>query len=618
MRRSTRWGSWALALVAALVMAVGAASAHPDHTGGSNDDGVIDNAKDTHAHGQHGLDSGHLPASSANVALVGKIKLRQMANGRIADVAAMGNYAYLGAFWEPDCKSGGVYVVDISAPSAPREVAFVRAAPGSYVGEGVQVITMNTPSFKGDLLVHNNEICGTNPGAVGGISLVDVTKPAQPRKLVDGFGDFTNEDGSRAARAHESHSVFMWTTGPKAYAVFVDNEEGADVDIADITDPSNPRLISETNLNDLDVAQPELGLTDSWHHDVVVKKIGKDYVMLVSYWDGGYVQLNVNDPANPVYLSDTDYAATDPERAARGHTIEPEGNGHQAEFTRDNSMFLATDEDFSPFRMKASITGGPNAGHAFRAIQGDSVPQIDDTTTLVGATAYVGQACTTTSVPSAASTGATIAVVERGGCTFTTKAGAVSAAGYQGGIVFNSQAGDPPCDQLVSMLVSGNIPFLFVARSDGLRILGVSDPAAADCATAAPAVGSAGSPVDIHGVFDGWGYVHLYDRRSLRDLDTYAVPESQDRAYATGFGDLSIHEVATDPDRDLAYFSYYGAGFRVVEYSRSKGITEVGHYIAEGGNNFWGVEVLKHPNGQKYVLASDRDSGLWIFQYTGK
>ena len=26
----------------------------------------------------------------------------------------------------------------------------------------------------------------------------------------------------------------------------------------------------------------------------------------------------------------------------------------------------------------------------------------------------------------------------------------------------------------------------------------------------------------------------------------------------------------------------------------------------------------KHPNGQKYILASDRDHGLYIFQYTGR
>ncbi|HEX2273143.1 MAG TPA: hypothetical protein VHG90_04625 [Acidimicrobiales bacterium] len=42
--------------------------------------------------------------------------------------------------------------------------------------------------------------------------------------------------------------------------------------------------------------------------------------------------------------------------------------------------------------------------------------------------------------------------------------------------------------------------------------------------------------------------------------------------------------------------------------------TTSGKPVTQQGNNFWGVEVHKHPNGQKYVLASDRDSGLWIFQ----
>jgi hypothetical protein len=108
--------------------------------------------------------------------------------------------------------------------------------------------------------------------------------------------------------------------------------------------------------------------------------------------------------------------------------------------------------------------------------------------------------------------------------------------------------------------------------------------------------------------------VHLYDTETMQDLDQYWVPESQDPAYASGFGDLSVHEVATDPDEQLAYISYYAAGFRVVSYEGGQ-LTEVGHFIDEGGNNFWGVEVHDHPNGQQYVLASDRDSGLYIFQY---
>lgn len=87
-------------------------------------------------------------------------------------------------------------------------------------------------------------------------------------------------------------------------------------------------------------------------------------------------------------------------------------------------------------------------------------------------------------------------------------------------------------------------------------------------------------------------------------------------AFATGFGDLSGHEVATSlVNSKLAYFSYYSAGFRVTKVADDQ-ITEVGHYIAEGGNNFWGVQTFMH-NGQEYVAASDRDFGLYIFKYTG-
>lgn len=46
------------------------------------------------------------------------------------------------------------------------------------------------------------------------------------------------------------------------------------------------------------------------------------------------------------------------------------------------------------------------------------------------------------------------------------------------------------------------------------------------------------------------------------------------------------------------------------------GIQEVGAFIDEGDNNFWGVEVWHDEHGELFVLASDRDHGLYVFQYT--
>ena len=46
----------------------------------------------------------------------------------------------------------------------------------------------------------------------------------------------------------------------------------------------------------------------------------------------------------------------------------------------------------------------------------------------------------------------------------------------------------------------------------------------------------------------------------------FAIPEGIDERYATGFGELSIHEFAADPDVNLAYASYYSGGLRVLSF----------------------------------------------------
>ncbi len=247
----------------------------------------------------------------------------------------------------------------------------------------------------------------------------------------------------------------------------------------------------------------------------------------------------------------------------------------------------------------------------------DTAP-VDPNNPLSGATTFVGQAC----APLAPGDG--IALIERGVCPFQLKLDNAVAAGYDAGIVFGTTG--PDCQQLVNMAAAGPIPFVFVSRLTGLQLLdtpGVTEQTICDTPTPAGATGQA---TTIASVFDGWGYVRLFgtdipNQRgavgSITQIDTYAVPESQDPAFAAGSGDLSVHEVAMDPQQQgLAYLSYYAAGFRVVEYG-GDGITEVGAFIDEGGNNFWGVEVWFDERGEKYVLASDRDYGIYVFRYTG-
>ncbi|HZB49173.1 MAG TPA: PA domain-containing protein, partial [Mycobacteriales bacterium] len=331
--------------------------------------------------------------------------------------------------------------------------------------------------------------------------------------------------------------------------------------------------------------------------------------------------LDVTDPANPVFLSDTDFADPDLELLAQfGVSLSPEGNAHQAEFTADNRFVIGTDEDFAPYRLAVSTA----EGDTFRGAIGSNTT-VDEATGISGTPVFVGRACPgDAAVPPAPDLpGDEIAVVERGVCFFTEKVAAVLAAGgYEAVIIMNREGADA-CTGVFDPDVEGDIPTIFIGRDAGFDLFDVPFDLAA-CVDDNPQqstipIGTVGDAITgVDAQFDGWGYVHLFRLNAdmtLTELDTYAIPEAMDPAYAEGFGDLSVHEVATDPtDPDLAYLAYYSGGLRAVRIVDGQ-LVEVGGFIAPDGSNFWGVEVWTHPEtGAEYILASDRDSGLWIFQ----
>ena len=122
-----------------------------------------------------------------------------------------------------------------------------------------------------------------------------------------------------------------------------------------------------------------------------VKKIDGEWMMLVSYWDVGWVLLNVDDPTNPTFVDDYDYPDPDP---LTGFSP-PEGNAHQAWWSKDNRFVLGTDEDFAPARIDTmAITDGPNAGeHPASAVPGGDSPDSLPDGRMNGPTVYGGYGC---------------------------------------------------------------------------------------------------------------------------------------------------------------------------------------------------------------------------------
>lgn len=620
MKRHTR-AMLAVGATAAMLLP-STADAHPDT---ENDGALHDNKHSLHDAQDHDSDSeGHI-AQDVNYGLrpIGHDTLGGVAEGRYTDVWADGRgFAYVGSFEEPACDRAGVFISDIRDPANPELVAQIKSPPNTRVND-VKTIAVGGRT----VLIHTLEPCGkTVPSGdkgQGGISLWDVTNPRKPHALKQNFLDFP------------VHNTFPWTdvdTG-KTYLIGVNDVELLDVFFVDISKPQSPKLLSEVGLPNWPGAQDEQSagmgnFAASFNHDVWVADLGGgNYQAVVSYWDAGFVTLDVNDPSAPGFVDDSTYPDPDP---ITGFSP-PEGNGHAGAYNAGATQLFAGDEDFSGFRTTFNITGGPNAGE-YPAAEGAFTSPIADLAdeSMNGSSTYVGLACGGT-IPTAPEDGnpltEELAVIQRGGCTFQLKADTAEAAGYDGFIVFNdAERGDA----LVTMGGDGSLlPGIFVGHSTGLAIFDVADASELN-------IGDTGAATASSVVFDGFGYFHLLDRATLSELGYYAPGQVNDPDYASGFGDLTMHNVEGNAvDRNQAFISWYSLGMRVVDVNTGnsvrppaddwdqatppvndyygKNVTEVGRFIAPEGSNFWGVTqtVIE---GQRYVLGSDRNTGLWIFQ----
>lgn len=609
--------------------------------------------------------------------VLGRDTLAGVTDGLYTDVWSHDGYAYIGTYQEPACTRAGVFVVDIAQAIANTAagdldgavVAEIKSPPNTRVND-VKVHTITFQNQERDILIATEEKCGKLTGVKGkqrgqgGISLYDVTDPTNPHALKQNFLDT------------EIHNTFAWTGDDgRSYLIAVDDLNIDDVIIVDITKPQSPKTVGVTGIGSW-LAGDYPQITDDGQvftgafaapllHDVWVEKIGDTWQAVLSYWDAGFVTLDVTDPTNPVVLGDSTYPETDPIYG----TSPAEGNGHAAVFGGDEGQYIwAGDEDFDAFL----VTIKDDQGGTHNPTQGDDVPVLGpESDPVIGTARYVGLAC---GPIDAADSPTDVAVVQRGDCAFTTKAQSAQAAGYQAVIVFNQaiRADGGGCEGSVSMIVSADIPALFVPRSSGFDILGLDgydpgtcnnvDPDNGDQILAdAVAAGPVESPVEISADFDGWGYFHVLnnlpggtttlappsvpgestedrevlDVGYLGEIGYFAPYELTDPDLGTGAGDLTMHNVEGDPltagdtptfdSGPRSFISWYSAGMRAVEYRpghwhtgnggvASWNVHEVGRFIADDGSNFWGVHVDEH-EGQQIILGSDRNTGLWIFTF---
>jgi len=618
----------AAVLAVALAVAGGAAASHP---GGGV---VTDDPSEQHADvgfngaGFAGVEAfleGQAPASSSargarNVSLVGALRLDPFNMGVHGDVAGYKNLAFVGK-WRGACPGTGVDIIDITRPKKPVKIADTLDHPDTSM-EDMQAINIRGR----DILAIGLQDCGGSlvDGTVG-LELYDITEPSNPQFLSLFNGEdfpqiFATPTDAGHGHVHEfdltrtpSGRVLALLASPDSEAITSDADgfNGAgDMLIVDISDPSAPFLAGEWGVLD----EPTLGVPyylgvlsggDARTLDHSVRANDNGTRAYLSYWDGGYIILNISDPANPTLLGHTTY--------------EPgaEGNAHSVADARGGKLLVAADEDFSPFEFQ--FTSNAFAGQRI-ADEAAFTPRIVTLPgrEMTGEVVHVGRGCPADPAgtglpvddPYLANPAGKIALIERGVCRFDNKIARAQLAGATGVIVYNSVAGGEGRvlmggDNPVILGPPGiagtavTIPAVFVPRSTGLLLRDGAPPVTARAAA----------------VFNGWGYLRFFDISDPANpvqLSTFATPNTNNEAVALD-GTWSVHN--PEVVGNTVYASWYSDGVRVLDISKPSAPREIGFWTGAGAPsdappvNIW--SVLPHGD---LLLVSDRNFGLYILK----
>ncbi len=286
-----------------------------------------------------------------------------------ADVWEHEGFAYVGQWGFTDWAQGsqerfcpntdssdpnnGVMVVDARNPTSPRVVSRLETPSGTSA-EDVVVFTAGThPATPADLRGHDIAAAGLQVCGVArtdrafewrGLMLWDVTNPASPVQL--GFVDTgccTRGVHEFEIEHHANGRTYAYATVPASEyeeegspSGFRDLQGRGDFRMIDVTNPRLPDEVSDWGV--VHDAGGPLGPGQGCDPDAVfghgAEPSEDGTTVFLAYWDSGFVELDVTDPANPRYVTDSDYEANE------------DGDAHSSMWDDDRGLLFSADEDF--------------------------------------------------------------------------------------------------------------------------------------------------------------------------------------------------------------------------------------------------------------------------------
>ena len=332
-----------------LVLGALAASAAP-----SGDD-LLKDERHFFEQSQKTYKGGSKAGSAWNMEVVGHHDLG--VRGFNADVWKHGDYAYVGHWGFPDWATGndrfcpkppesGIAVLDVSDPANPTRVASLRNPEGTSAEDVVVYTAPYGPLAGRDIAASGIQWCGGgryDPDAIRGLMLWDVTDPTSPVEL----GFLSTGCCTRGVHEFEVASrtdlrrTFAYATVPAGSYPDSQTPSGlrdaagkGDFRLIDITNPATPFEVSTWKVQQAGGPFAAQGCDPdgNYGHGAEPSEDGK--LAFVSYWDSGFVRLDLTNPASPVYAGRAVYQPDE------------DGDAHSAVYDEARKLLFSADEDF--------------------------------------------------------------------------------------------------------------------------------------------------------------------------------------------------------------------------------------------------------------------------------
>ena len=280
------------------------------------------------------------------------------------DVWAHKGYAYVGHWGFQDWASGSKNRFCPEEPKSGVAVVKVDGGGATWVstlqnpaGTSAEDVVVYTAHDGRDIAVAGIQWCGGSrydADAERGLMLWDVSDPAAPVRIgylktaccTRGVHEFEVEH-------HANGGTYAYATVPTSRypdastaSGYRDENGDGDFRMIDITDPSSPKQVSDWGIQDIGgpfYAGQGCDPDPNYGHGAEPSLDGRS--VFLSYWDSGFIKLDVSTPANPVFVGRTVY----PPNA--------DGDAHSSNYDDDRELLFTADEDFCPHSGPAIETG---------------------------------------------------------------------------------------------------------------------------------------------------------------------------------------------------------------------------------------------------------------------